>query len=105
MDLREVREFIIDTSKYILTMVVVIFIIMYVATVQQIIGPSMESKYKDQDIVILNKLHYRFFKIKRFDVVSLNGSLISAKRMRPKVHSFTEASFKVEKSIFKYTEW
>ena len=31
----------------------------------------MESKYKDQDIVILNKLHYRFFKIKRFDVVSL----------------------------------
>lgn len=71
MDLREVREFIIDTSKYILTMVVVIFIIMYVATVQQIIGSSMESKYKDQDIVILNKLHYRFFKIKRFDVVSL----------------------------------
>ena len=71
MDLREVREFIIDTSKYILTMVVVIFIIMYVATVQQIIGTSMESKYKDQDIVILNKLHYRFFKIKRFDVVSL----------------------------------
>ena len=71
MDLREVREFIIDTSKYILTMVIVIFIIMYVATVQQIIGSSMESKYKDQDIVILNKLHYRFFKIKRFDVVSL----------------------------------
>lgn len=71
MDLREVREFIIDTSKYILTMIVVIFIIMYVATVQQIIGSSMESKYKDQDIVILNKLHYRFFKIKRFDVVSL----------------------------------
>ena len=71
MDLREVREFIIDTSKYILTMVVVIIIIMYAATVQQIIGSSMEAKYKDQDIVILNKLHYRFFKIKRFDVVSL----------------------------------
>ena len=83
MDLREVREFIIDTSKYILTMVVVIFIIMYVATVQQIIGPSMESKYKDQDIVILNKLHYRFFKIKRFDVVSLkyDGSKYLIKRV------------------------
>ena len=83
MDLREVREFIIDTSKYILTMVVVIFIIMYVATVQQIIGTSMESKYKDQDIVILNKLHYRFFKIKRFDVVSLkyDGSKYLIKRV------------------------
>lgn len=83
MDLREVREFIIDTSKYILTMIVVIFIIMYVATVQQIIGSSMESKYKDQDIVILNKLHYRFFKIKRFDVVSLNydGSKYLIKRV------------------------
>ena len=83
MDLREVREFIIDTSKYILTMVVVIFIIMYVATVQQIIGSSMESKYKDQDIVILNKLHYRFFKIKRFDVVSLkyDGSKYLIKRV------------------------
>ena len=83
MDLREVREFIIDTSKYILTMVIVIFIIMYVATVQQIIGTSMESKYKDQDIVILNKLHYRFFKIKRFDVVSLkyDGSKYLIKRV------------------------
>ena len=83
MDLREVREFIIDTSKYILTMVIVIFIILYVATVQQIIGPSMESKYKDQDIVILNKLHYRFFKIKRFDVVSLkyDGSKYLIKRV------------------------
>ena len=83
MDLREVREFIIDTSKYILTMVIVIFIIMYVATVQQIIGSSMESKYKDQDIVILNKLHYRFFKIKRFDVVSLkyDGSKYLIKRV------------------------
>ena len=71
MDLREVREFIIDTSKYILTIVFVIFIVMYVATVQQIVGPSMEPTFKDQDIVILNKFHYNLFDIKRFDNISL----------------------------------
>lgn len=71
MDLREVKEFIIDILKYILTIVIVIFIVVYIATVQQIVGPSMESTYKDQDIVILNKFHYRLFKIKRFDVVTL----------------------------------
>ena len=38
-----------------------------------------------------------------FDVVTLNGSLSSLKRMKPKVHSYTEASFKVEKSrMFKF---
>ena len=38
-----------------------------------------------------------------FDVISLNGSLSSLKRMKPKVHSYTEASFKVEKSrMFKF---
>ena len=71
MDLRDVREFIIDTLKYILTIVVVIFIVMYVATVKQVVGPSMDPTFKDQDIVILNKFHYRLFDIKRFDTVSL----------------------------------
>ena len=71
MDLRDVREFIIDTLKYILTIVVVIFIVMYVATVQQVVGPSMNPTFKDQDIVILNKFHYHLFDIKRFDIVSL----------------------------------
>lgn len=71
MDLRDVREFIIDTLKYILTIVVVIFIVMYVATVQQVVGPSMDPTFKDQDIVILNKFHYHLFDIKRFDIVSL----------------------------------
>ena len=38
-----------------------------------------------------------------FDVITLNGSLSSLKRIQPKVHSYTEASFKVEKSrMFKF---
>ncbi|MDY2889244.1 MAG: RHS repeat-associated core domain-containing protein [Candidatus Caccosoma sp.] len=35
---------------------------------------------------------------KGFDVITLNGSLNSLKRIQPKVHSYTEASFKVEKT-------
>lgn len=70
MDLREVREFIIDTSKMILTIVAVIFVIMYVASIQQVVGSSMSPTFESQEIVILNKLHYRFFDIKRFDVIS-----------------------------------
>lgn len=71
MDLRDVKEFCIDTSKYIFTIFVVIFIIVYVATVQQVVGSSMSPTFENKDILILNKLHYRFFDIKRFDVVSL----------------------------------
>ena len=70
MDLREAREFIIDSSKMILTIVLVIVFIMYIATIQQIVGSSMSPRYESQDIVILNKLHYIFFDVKRFDVVS-----------------------------------
>ena len=83
MDLRDIKEFIIDTLKYILTIVSVLFVIMYIATVQQIVGPSMNYTFEDQDVVILNKLHYRLFKIKRFDVVSLqyDGSKFLIKRV------------------------
>lgn len=83
MDLRDVKEFIIDTLKYILTIVVVIFIVIYVATVQQVVGPSMDPTFKDQDIVILNKIHYYLFDIKRFDIVSLkyDGSKYLIKRV------------------------
>ena len=70
MDLRDIKEFIIDTSKMILTVVAVIFVIMYIATIQQIVGSSMSPTFKSQEIVILNKLHYRFFDVKRFDIVS-----------------------------------
>lgn len=70
MDLRDIKEFIIDTSKMILTVVAVIFVIMYIATIQQIVGSSMAPTFESQEIVILNKIHYRFFDVKRFDIVS-----------------------------------
>ena len=70
MDLRDVKEFCIDTSKYIITIFIVIFVIVYVASVQQVVGSSMSPTFSNQDILILNKFHYRFFEVKRFDIVS-----------------------------------
>ena len=70
MDLREAREFIIDSSKMILTVVVVLVFIMYIASLQQIVGSSMAPTLNSRDIVILNKFHYIFFDVKRFDIVS-----------------------------------
>ena len=69
MDLRELREFFIDTFKYILVIIFVIFIVVYVCTLQQVIGPSMEPNLNDGDILLLNKLVYKFKKPQRFDVV------------------------------------
>ena len=70
MDLRDVKEFCIDAFKYIFTIFVVIFLLVFVATLQQVVGSSMEPNYKDNDIILLNKFYYRFFEVKRFDIIS-----------------------------------
>ena len=70
MDLRDVKEFLIDTTKYLLTAGSVIFIILYVVTIQQVVGPSMSSTLESQDIVLLSRSHYRLFDMKRFDVIA-----------------------------------
>ncbi len=74
MDLRDIKEFLSDALKYIITAIVVIVLIVYVVTFQQVVGPSMSPTLKDQDIVILSKIHYRLFKVKRFDVIALKYS-------------------------------
>lgn len=61
---------------------------------------SNEPNYGASGVTYFNDKEY-----KGFDVISLNGSLTSMKRMKPKAYSYTEASFKVEKSrIFKFDQ-
>ena len=72
MDLRDINEFAKDTFRYILTAGAVFFVIIYVVTLQQVVGPSMDSTLKNQDIVILSKSHYKLFYMKRFDVIAFN---------------------------------
>ena len=70
MDFRDIKEFLIDTAKYILTAAVVIFVIMYVVTIQQVVGPSMSTTLNSEDIVLLSRSHYRLFDMKRFDIIA-----------------------------------
>ena len=72
MDFRSVVEFIKDTSKYIIVIVVVLFIFAFVLGLQQVVGPSMQPNLKEGDILLVNKLVYRFKDVKRFDVVVLS---------------------------------
>ncbi len=71
MDLRGIKEFLKDAFKYIITIVIVLVIIIYGFTFQQIVGSSMYPTYKNEEVVILKKYYYKIFDIKRFDVVSL----------------------------------
>ena len=70
MDFRDIKEFLIDTANYILTAAVVIFVIMYVVTIQQVVGPSMSTTLNSEDIVLLSRSHYRLFDMKRFDIIA-----------------------------------
>ena len=72
MDLRDIKEFAKDTLSYILTAGAVFFVIIYVVTLQQVVGPSMDSTLKNQDVVILFKSHYKLFDMKRFDIIAFN---------------------------------
>lgn len=73
MDLRDIREFLIDSTKYIFVAVTVLLLVIYVVSLQQVVGPSMEPNFNDGDVLILNKLRYRVLKIKRGDVIALRS--------------------------------
>lgn len=74
MDLRDIKEFIKDSIWYISFTIVILIVMVYVISIQQVIGPSMNPSYQNKDVVLINKLGYRFGSIKRGDVVIFNKS-------------------------------
>ncbi len=72
MDWLEIKEFLKDSAKYILTIIAVLFVVVYVISVQQIMGPSMQPTLNNGDIVLLNKFQYRLFDVKRNQIIALN---------------------------------
>ena len=72
MDWLEIKEFFKDTFKYILLIVFILFLIMYIVTLTQVIGPSMSPNLNNNDIVILDKAIYKFKSIKRGDIISFS---------------------------------
>ena len=71
MDWLEIKEFLKDAFKYIIFIVVILVIAIYVVGLQQVVGSSMNPNFKNNDIVILDKISYHFMDIRRYDVVSL----------------------------------
>lgn len=67
--MRDLKEATKDILKYAIIIIIALFIMLYVVSLQQVVGPSMNPNYYDGDLLILNKLHYRLQKPKRFDVV------------------------------------
>ena len=74
MDFRDIREFLRDASKYIIIFVVVLLLFIFVVGLQQVVGPSMSPNYNQGDVMVVNKLSYRFREPKREDVVVVSQS-------------------------------
>ena len=71
MDFRDIKEFFLDAFKYVVFFGCILFIVVYCFSLQQVLGESMYPTFYDNDILILNKLKYRFSDIERGDVVAL----------------------------------
>lgn len=69
MDLRDIKEFLKDVSKYIIIALIVFLIVVYVVSFEQVIGPSMEPTLKEESIIVVDKLSYKFRKIKRNEII------------------------------------
>ncbi|MBE6154952.1 MAG: signal peptidase I [Firmicutes bacterium] len=72
MDLRDIKEFLIDSFKVIILIVVVLFLMVFVFSVTQVVGNSMNPTLKDGEVLLLNKFIYRFSDVKRGDIISLD---------------------------------
>ncbi len=72
MDLREIKEFFKDVIKYILVAIGIIFVVVYVVSLQQVVGPSMQPTLNNGDIIILNKFIYTFREPERNEVIAFD---------------------------------
>lgn len=71
MDWLEIKEFVKDTAKIILFIIIALLLIQYVFSVTKVVGDSMNPTLKNDDILFLNKLKYRLGKVERGDIISL----------------------------------
>lgn len=61
-----------ELLSYVLIIVIVILIKHFVVTFIKVNGASMNNTLYDKDIMVLDKISYRFNKINRFDIVVVN---------------------------------
>lgn len=71
--MRDIKEFIKDFVIYFLIIVGLILTIKYVVSLEQVVGPSMQPNYKSGDLLLLNKISYRFRNPRMFEVVVISN--------------------------------
>ncbi len=73
------KKFIKELIPYIVIIVVVVLIRTFIATPVIVVGDSMVPTLKENQILLLNKIDYKFNEIKRYDIVVVevaNGEII-----------------------------
>ena len=73
MDFREIKEFLSDTFKYIIVIILVLILAIYVISLSQVVGNSMSPNYNDGDVVFVSKIHYKISTIQRNDIISFKN--------------------------------
>lgn len=71
MDWLEIKEFFKDAFKILLVIVIILFSIQYIFSITTVVGDSMNATLQDGEVFLLNKFRYRFFDIKRGEIISL----------------------------------
>ena len=66
---RKIKEFLSSSIRFIVTILLVFFVMIYVFSLTQVVGNSMKDTLVHGDILILNKFKYHFAKINRRDIV------------------------------------
>ena len=73
------KKFIKELIPYIIIIIVVVLIRTFIITPVIVVGDSMVPTLKDGQILLLNKLDYKFNEIERYDIVVIevgNGEII-----------------------------
>lgn len=73
-------RFLREVWIYLVIIVVILGLKVYVVSPIRVNGRSMVDTLQDQDIMILNKIVYKFSDIQRFDIVVIKGREINGKK-------------------------
>lgn len=71
MDWLGIKEFLKDSFKIIISVVIFLIIVVYIFSITQVVGNSMNPTLQNKELFVVNKLKYRISKVERGDIISL----------------------------------
>ena len=81
MDKEKIKKNLKEILPYIIAIVVVLIIKNFVVSPVMVNGTSMDPTLRNKEIMILNRLKYKFDDIKRFDIVVIKKDSLIIKRI------------------------